>query len=355
MNRCWALFLSLCCYLRLVSAEGDPIPEELYEMLSDHSIRSFDDLQRLLHGDSVDEDGAELDLNLTRSHSGGEPESLSRGRRSLDSSTVAEPAMIAECKIRTEVFKISRSLIDRSNANYLVWPPCVEVQRCSGCCNNHRVQCRPTRVQLRHVQVSRPPALAPPPTQVPPCTGPTPTRVQLRHVQVQLWHVQVSPPRPPHWPHPPPRCSCATSSAPGFRGKIPAGDAGREGQAGGSLSPFPLVSQRRLGDSVLQVRKIEMVQKRLIFKKATVTLEDHLACRCETVVPARPVARTTGSSQEQRGAVSLLTRPSISQAAKTPQTRVTVRTVRVRRPPKGKHRKFKHTHDKKALKETLGA
>lgn len=38
----------------MVSAwQGDPIPEELYEMLSDHSIRSFDDLQRLLHGASV--------------------------------------------------------------------------------------------------------------------------------------------------------------------------------------------------------------------------------------------------------------------------------------------------------------
>lgn len=82
--------------------------------------------------------------------------------------------MIAECKIRTEVFKISRSLIDRSNANYVVWPPCVEVQRCSGCCNNHKVQCRPTQVQLRHVQVS------------------------------------VSP-SPLHWPNPPPRCSCAPS------------------------------------------------------------------------------------------------------------------------------------------------
>lgn len=44
-----------------------------------------------------------------------------------------------------------------------------------------------------------------------------------------------------------------------------------------------------------------------------------------------------------------------SGAAKTPQTRVTVRTVRVRRPLKGKLRKFKHTHDKEALKETLGA
>ncbi|KAK2121596.1 hypothetical protein P7K49_002982 [Saguinus oedipus] len=68
----------------LVSArQGDPIPEELYEMLSGHSIRSFDDLQRLLQGDSGEEDGAELDLNMTRSHSGGELESLARGRRSL--------------------------------------------------------------------------------------------------------------------------------------------------------------------------------------------------------------------------------------------------------------------------------
>ncbi|XP_042553887.1 platelet-derived growth factor subunit B [Dipodomys spectabilis] len=241
MNRCWALFLSLCCYLRLVSAEGDPIPEELYEMLSDRSIRSFDDLQRLLHGDSVDEDGTELDLNLTRSHSVGEPGSSSRGRRSLGSLTAAEPAMIAECKTRTEVFEISRRLIDHANANFLVWPPCVEVQRCSGCCNNRNVQCRPTQVQLRPVQV----------------------------------------------------------------------------------------------------RKIQIVRKKPTFQKATVTLEDHLACKCEMVAPARPVTRSPGGSQEPRG--------------KTPQTRVTIRTVRVRRPPKGKHRKFKHTHDKTALKETLGA
>lgn len=182
-----------------------------------------------------------MDLNLTRSHSGGELESLSRGRRSLGSPTVAaEPAVIAECKTRTEVFEISRRLIDRTNANFLVWPPCVEVQRCSGCCNNRNVQCRPTQVQDRKVQV----------------------------------------------------------------------------------------------------KKIEIVRKKKIFKKATVTLVDHLACRCETVV-ARAVTRTPGSSQEQR--------------ARTPQTRVTIRTVRVRRPPKGKHRKFKHTHDKTALKETLGA
>ncbi|MEJ1271499.1 platelet derived growth factor B polypeptide [Cricetulus griseus] len=185
---------------------GDPIPEELYEMLSDHSIRSFDDLQRLLHGDSVDENGAELDLNMTRVHSGGKTENSSRGRRSLGSLAAAEPAVIAECKTRTEVFQISRNLIDRTNANFLVWPPCVEVQRCSGCCNNRNVQCRASQVQMRPVQV----------------------------------------------------------------------------------------------------RKIEIVRKKPIFKKATVTLEDHLACKCETIVTPRPVTRSPGTSREQRGLFNMV-------------------------------------------------
>ena len=44
---------SLLTWPPVFAWQGDPIPEELYEMLSDHSIRSFDDLQRLLHGDSV--------------------------------------------------------------------------------------------------------------------------------------------------------------------------------------------------------------------------------------------------------------------------------------------------------------
>lgn len=49
------------------------------------------------------------------------------------------------------------------------------------------------------------------------------------------------------------------------------------------------------------MRKIEIVRKKPTFKKATVTLEDHLACKCETVGAARPVTRNPGSSQEQRG------------------------------------------------------
>lgn len=89
---------------------------------------------------------------------------------------------------------------------------------------------------------------------------------------------------------------------PGFRGKIL-----HEGHWGGKTKQAPPsapacgVLQRHLGGSVLQVRKIEIVRKKPSFKKATVTLEDHLSCKCETVVAARPVTRSPGSSQEQRG------------------------------------------------------
>lgn len=91
-------------------------------------------------------DGSKEDLPLLTASSVAPPSG---------SLAAAEPAVIAECKTRTEVFQISRNLIDRTNANFLVWPPCVEVQRCSGCCNNRNVQCRASQVQMRPVQVRR--------------------------------------------------------------------------------------------------------------------------------------------------------------------------------------------------------
>lgn len=62
-------------------------------------------------------------------------------------------AVPAQCQPRTEVLELTRGMVDRSNTNFLVWPLCVEVQRCSGCCNTHSMHCRPTRVQPRHLQV----------------------------------------------------------------------------------------------------------------------------------------------------------------------------------------------------------
>ncbi|OXB60844.1 hypothetical protein ASZ78_014396 [Callipepla squamata] len=178
--------------LPLARLEGDPIPEDIYEILGGSSVRSISDLQRALRIDSV------------------------------DALAAAEPAVLAECKTRTVVFEISRDMVDSTNANFVVWPPCVEVQRCSGCCNNRNVQCRPMQIRVRHVQVN----------------------------------------------------------------------------------------------------KIEFVQKKPVFKKVIVPLEDHVQCRCLS-----PSFTTAAVSQRKR----------------------------VRRPPaqKRKHKKYKHVNDKKVLKEIL--
>ncbi|NWU65169.1 PDGFB factor, partial [Pterocles burchelli] len=139
--------------LPLARLEGDPIPEDIYEILGGSSVRSISDLQRALRIDSVEEDSSSLDLNATQP--GQNPVSLSRERRSLDALAAAEPAVLAECKTRAVVFEISRNMVDSTNANFVVWPPCVEVQHCSGCCNNRNVQCRPTQIRVRHVQVNK--------------------------------------------------------------------------------------------------------------------------------------------------------------------------------------------------------
>ncbi|PIO33240.1 hypothetical protein AB205_0084630 [Aquarana catesbeiana] len=97
-----------------------------------------------------EEDVYELTRNETRSLPRGSS-SHSRVIRSLD----AQQAQIAECKPRTEVFEITRQMVDPTNANFIVQPPCVEVERCSGCCNSRHIKCVPSRMRIRHVQVKK--------------------------------------------------------------------------------------------------------------------------------------------------------------------------------------------------------
>ncbi|XP_068192694.1 uncharacterized protein pdgfbb [Antennarius striatus] len=134
------LLALLAACLRFGSAEGDPLPAALVELVRNSPISSIEDLQLLLLSDSVDE------VDETPAANGGH-----RLPRSLD----AQPAQQALCKVRTEVVEVTRAMLDRSNANFLLWPPCVEVQRCSGCCNTKSLQCVPVITHTRHLQVMK--------------------------------------------------------------------------------------------------------------------------------------------------------------------------------------------------------
>ncbi|XP_051572048.1 uncharacterized protein LOC127451399 isoform X2 [Myxocyprinus asiaticus] len=112
--------LAAAC-LRIGSAEVDPLPAAVVELVKGGSLTSMQDLQFLLLSESID----------------------------------AQPAQQAICKVRTEVIEVTRSMLDRSNANFLLWPPCVEVQRCSGCCNTKSLQCVPVLTHTRYLQVMK--------------------------------------------------------------------------------------------------------------------------------------------------------------------------------------------------------
>ncbi|XP_031419849.1 LOW QUALITY PROTEIN: mediator of RNA polymerase II transcription subunit 1.1 [Clupea harengus] len=148
-SSCILLLAAFAAFLRLGSAEGDPLPPSLVDLVRDSPISSIEDLKKVLDTDSVEEESDNQTVNEIHPS-----EAHHRVPRSLIAN--AEPAQQAACKVRTEVLEVTRSMHDRTNAHFVLWPPCVEVQRCSGCCSNGRThECVPVLTEIRQLQMMK--------------------------------------------------------------------------------------------------------------------------------------------------------------------------------------------------------
>ncbi|KAF7688308.1 uncharacterized protein si:ch211-79m20.1 [Silurus meridionalis] len=144
MSSWLVLLVALVACLGLGGAQ-DPVPVSLVNLVMNSPISSMKDLQELLDVHSVDKEEEEDEEHTNGTHK--------RFPRSLGGDVqMAQPAV---CKVRTEVMEVTRSMLDRSNANFLLWPLCVEVQRCSGCCNTRTLQCVPVATETRHLQMTK--------------------------------------------------------------------------------------------------------------------------------------------------------------------------------------------------------
>ncbi|XP_062930540.1 platelet-derived growth factor subunit A-like isoform X4 [Mobula hypostoma] len=110
------------------------LPEDVLKMIAQADIQSISDLENLLGVKAKGSDTAEM-----------------RPR----SRPVHFMTRAAGCKTRAVTVDVPRYKVDPTSVGFFLWPSCVEIQRCSGCCNTKAYRCIPSHATYRPFQIAK--------------------------------------------------------------------------------------------------------------------------------------------------------------------------------------------------------
>ncbi|XP_035376582.1 platelet-derived growth factor alpha polypeptide a isoform X1 [Electrophorus electricus] len=137
------------------AAEEASTPRELTESFPHSEIGTIGDLQRLLETHSAENEAVQETKWYYRKERLHDDDDLKSSQTHPRRKRSIEEAVPAVCKTRSVVYEIPRSQVDSMAVNFLIWPPCVEVSRCSGCCNTSTMRCHASKTYHRTVKVAK--------------------------------------------------------------------------------------------------------------------------------------------------------------------------------------------------------
>ncbi|XP_048466888.1 platelet-derived growth factor subunit A-like isoform X4 [Rhincodon typus] len=131
------VFLSLFCFWTAISEQmpksidtEEGLPEDVLRMIAQADIRSINDLEDLLGIEAKDPPGFKPMYKIGYSKPAG-------------------------CKTRIVSVEVPRYKVDPTSVGFLLWPSCVEIQRCSGCCNTKTYKCIPIHASYKPFQIAK--------------------------------------------------------------------------------------------------------------------------------------------------------------------------------------------------------
>ncbi|XP_059804512.1 platelet-derived growth factor subunit A-like isoform X4 [Hypanus sabinus] len=182
------VFLSLFCFWTTISEDmpkdvdkEEGLPDDVLKMIAQANIQSISDLENLLGVKAKDtaemrprsrpgkphwpdsykasyeylQQKAHNDELSPPLHRPVVPQESSLQNQQSPFKTVHFMTRAGGCKTRAVTVDVPRYKVDPASVGFFLWPSCVEIQRCSGCCNTKAYKCIPSHATYRPFQIAK--------------------------------------------------------------------------------------------------------------------------------------------------------------------------------------------------------